>query len=138
MDSLITDSIEPLQHPRLGTLRWNLLEKLWVAEVDLSRVSGGKIGVASIPDLDRAAGFLDWLAGNWESFRTAVAFQSFNHDLIWDDALEEPALASKLKVHSVTVRSGVVEVWFDTGGATTDHLLLAKLDGDNKIVGMEL
>ncbi|HUR53608.1 MAG TPA: hypothetical protein VMZ71_05735 [Gemmataceae bacterium] len=129
---------ELLQHPRLGVLRWHPLERLWFAEVDRSRVRDGQIGVASAADLDRAAGFLDWLGGNWESFRANAAYQAFNHDLIWDEELDEHSLAAKLTVQSVTVRPTVVEVWLDTDGATTDHLLLAKLNGRHEIVGMEL
>lgn len=138
MDSQARNNVEPLHHPQFGVLPWHPVEKLWVAQMDRSRVRDGEIGVASTADLDRAAGFLDWLPGNWDSFRAAAAYQAFNYDLIWDDELEEPELAAKLTIQSVTVRRGVVEVWFDTGGATSDHLLLAKLDEDNKIVGMEL
>jgi hypothetical protein len=132
------DNPQPLHHPRLGVLRWHPLERLWFAEVDRSRVRGGQLGVASAADLDRAADLLDWLSDHRESFRASAAYQAFNYDLIWDDGLDEAELAAELTVQSVTVRQGEAEVWMDTGGATTDHLLLARLDGRHQIVGMEL
>jgi hypothetical protein len=132
------DETRKLNHAQIGTATWDSREELWFAEVDQAQVRYGQIGVATAADLVTAAGFIEWLKGNRESFCAAVAYQAFNYDLISDDALEESELAAKLIVQSVTVRGGSIEIWFDTGGVTTDHLLLARLNGQFKIVGMEL
>ena len=131
-----------MQHPRLGTLRWDPAAGLWCAPADASLIRDREIGVAassdSGTDLELAADFLGWIRSNLEAFKAAAAREAFNFDLIWDDDLDEAQLASKLAIQSVNIRGGFVEVWLDAGGATTDHLLLAKLDGRHKIVGMEL
>ncbi len=136
------DDFRLTHHARLGAVRWDRAAELWYAAVDASLIRDQEIGVSAAPDIgiafDRAADFLDWLPANLTQFKIVAAREAFNYDLIWNDDLEESELASRLTVQSVSIRGGRVEVWLDTGGATTDHLLLAKLDERHKIVDMEL
>jgi hypothetical protein len=135
-DAADTGEVASLRHPRLDVLRWHPLERLWFAEVDRQLVRDGQLGVASPADLEPAASFLDWLAGYGESFRAQAVTAMFDYDLVLDYDLVESELASKLVVHSVTVRNGTAEAWLDTGGATAGYLLPVRLDGQHRIVGM--
>jgi hypothetical protein len=137
-DSSGTNEVAPLRHPRLGIFEWHPLERLWFAGVDRRLVRDGQIGVASPEDLEPAAAFLDWLGDNGETFRAQAVANMFEYDLVLDFNLVERELASKLVVHSVTVRNRTIEVWLDTAGATAGHLLPVRLDGTHRIIGMGL
>lgn len=131
-----TGEVTPLRHPRLGVLSWHALGQLWFAAVNRALIRDGQLGVASPADLEPAAAFLDWLGGNRETFRARAVTAMFGYDLVLDYDLVESELASKLVVHSVTVRDGTAEAWLDTGGATAGYLLPVRLDGQHRIVGM--
>ncbi|MBN9122051.1 MAG: hypothetical protein J0I06_23400 [Planctomycetes bacterium] len=132
------DEVAPLWHTRLGALRWHTAEQLWFAEVDRVLVRDGQVGVASPADLEPAATFLDWLGVNGELFRTRAVTAMFDYDLVLDYDLAENELASKLVIHSLTVRNGTTQAWLDTGGATTGYLCPIRLDSQHRIIGMGL
>lgn len=130
----------PLQHPTLGTMRWNSTLQWWYATLQTKGIRDAEVGIAAAPDFEKhlslAVDFLNWIQGNLESFLHKAAIAAFNYDLIMDDELTETQLESMLKIDSVNVHGGLVHVWLDAGGATTDHLVQTLLDDQHAIVGM--
>jgi hypothetical protein len=131
-----------MQHPELGALRWDPISKWWHAAIDVKFIREKTIGISEVPALEQhlnlAVGFLRWIEPNLEAFLKDAARAAFNFDLIWDDELEEQQLESMLSIQGVNVYGGMIHVWLDAGGATTDHLIQTKLNEKHEIIEMAL
>ena len=126
----------------LGRMTWDSTSKWWVAHIDLPVIHSKQLGIAADPDLEQhlqlARSFLVWIALNYESFIVAAVDAAFDFDLIWDETIDQSKLASMLTIEDVNVYDGILRVWFDAGGATTDHLIHTKLNEEHEIVEMEI
>ena len=154
------EKAKTMNDPVLGELTWDATMSWWVTSVNLPMLKNIDVGIEPDPDLSLHISLLiqfkNWITSNHESFIKVAVDDLFEYDLIWpenfiknaddlsedefEDATEliEKDLATKLKIHALDVSDGVVSLWLDTGGYTTDHLVQTKLNEDHEIIEMTL
>ena len=132
---------DPISHDALGVLRWG--GDWWDGEFSNPSIQKFEISLSPEPDFEcevsLVASFLEWLPSNYDSFIEHAANAFFDCDLApWDDNLDTARLQTMLKIDTVSVNNGVLTVWFDAGGAVTDHLVQTKLDEAHRIIDMQI
>ena len=132
---------DPISHDVLGVLRWN--NGWWAGEFSDPSIQSFKISISPEPnfkcDVSLVATFLEWIPSNYDSFIDHTSNVFFDCDFAsWDDNLDTARLQSMLKIDGVSVDNGFLTVWFDAGGAVTDHLIQTKLDEAHRIIDMQI
>ena len=149
-----------MNHPILGELTKDETTNWWQAKIELPKLVDKYVSIEDGPNFEenvnKVKDFQNWYLANQQKFINDLVEALFDFDLIWpenfienadnlsedefDEASEalENDLEEKIKIKSINIYDGILRVWLDTGGYTTDHLVQTKLDNNHRIKEMEL
>ena len=134
---------EKLDDSLFGVMTWSAVINTWNGQYRLS-ANAVKIAIGIEEtvnfdaDRERLHAFLIWLDDNYETFLETAASEAFNYDLIWDESLDETSLKAQLSIAGINLYDSNIRVWFDSGGATTDHQIQTKIGPEYQISEMQI
>ena len=147
-----------VEDPQLGNLVWNPTTRWWMATVQKSIFQRNEIGIEGGPafetHLAQMKAFLDEIDSHHALFLDQATEFMLETEVIlpenfiedddkltedeWEKAYQQlqSNIRAKLEINSVNLYGGILRVWLDTQGYTTDHLVQTHVDQNFQIIDM--